>query len=104
MAVSSNCVRKSLQIASSSAKTLISRRSPLPSSSNPNKFNASASSFQASPHKRSFSNSWLPVQLAGAQVSLTPLHSATASALFTSLLSLHNNNWGCLSEGFATPL
>jgi hypothetical protein len=39
------------------------------------------------------------VQLAGAQVSLTPLHSATASALFTSLLSLHNNTWGCLSEG-----
>ncbi|XP_058776470.1 protein NUCLEAR FUSION DEFECTIVE 6, mitochondrial isoform X3 [Vicia villosa] len=105
MAVASNCVRKSLQIASSSAKTLLSRRSPLPpSSSNPNKFNASASSFQASPHKRSLSNSWFPVQLAGAQVSLTPLHSATASALFTSLLSLHNNNWGCLSEGFATTL
>jgi hypothetical protein len=41
----------------------------------------------------------VPVQLAGAQVSLTPLHSATASALFTSLLSLHNNSWGCLSEG-----
>jgi len=41
----------------------------------------------------------LPVQLAGAQLSLTPLHSATASALFTSLLSLHNTNWGCLSEG-----
>ncbi|XP_058776468.1 protein NUCLEAR FUSION DEFECTIVE 6, mitochondrial isoform X2 [Vicia villosa] len=106
--MASNCCRKSLQIASSSAKTLISRRSPLPSSSasssNPNKFNASASSFQASPHKRSFSNSWVPVQLAGAQVSLTPLHSATASALFTSLLSLHNNNWGCLSEGFATTL
>jgi hypothetical protein len=39
------------------------------------------------------------VQLAGAQVSLTPLHSATASALFTSLLCLHNNTWGCLSEG-----
>ncbi|KAL5100546.1 hypothetical protein RYX36_004873 [Vicia faba] len=105
MAVSSNCVRKSLQIASSSAKTLLSRRSTLPSSSsNPNKFNASASSFQVSPHKRSLSNSWLPVQLAGAQVSLTPLHSVTASALFTSLLSLHNNNWGCLSEGFATTL
>jgi hypothetical protein len=41
----------------------------------------------------------VPVQLAGSQVSLTPLHSATASALFTSLLSLHNNTWGCLSEG-----
>ncbi|KAK7300015.1 hypothetical protein RJT34_10846 [Clitoria ternatea] len=39
----------------------------------------------------------VPVQLAGAQVSLTPLHSATASALFTSLLSLHNGNQSGLS-------
>jgi len=39
------------------------------------------------------------VQLAGTQISLTPLHSVTASALFTSLLSLHNNTWGVLSEG-----
>ncbi|KAK2374506.1 hypothetical protein P8452_47112 [Trifolium repens] len=102
--MASNSARKSFQIASSSAKTLLSRRSPSlsSSSSNANKFNAS--SFQNSPHKRSLSYSWVPVQLAGAQVSLTPLHSATASALFTSLLSLHNNNWGCLSEGFATPL
>lgn len=40
----------------------------------------------------------LPVELGGAQ-SLIPLHSATASALLTSLLSLHNTSWGCLSEG-----
>ncbi|RHN55059.1 hypothetical protein MtrunA17_Chr5g0413601 [Medicago truncatula] len=98
--MASNCARKSLGIASSSAKTLFSRRSPSSSSANANKFNASA--FQASPQKRSYS--WLPVQLAGTQVSLTPLHSVTASALFTSLLSLHNNTWGVLSEGFATPL
>ncbi|XP_045817304.1 uncharacterized protein LOC123910260 [Trifolium pratense] len=97
--MATNCARKSLRLASSSSKTLFSRRS---SSSNANKFNAS--SFQTSPQKRSLSYSWLPVQLAGAQVSLTPLHSVTASALFTSLLSLHNNSWGCLSEGFATPL
>ncbi|XP_004514687.1 uncharacterized protein [Cicer arietinum] len=100
MAVAANCARKSFQIASSSAKTLISRRSTLPSSSNSTKFNASF--FQSSSPKRSLSNSWFPVQLAGAQVSLTPLHSATASALFTSLLSLHNNNWGCLSEADET--
>ncbi|KAK2374530.1 hypothetical protein P8452_47125 [Trifolium repens] len=98
--MATNCARKSFRLASSSAKTLFSRRSS--SSSNANKFNASA--FQTSPHKHSLSYSWLPVQLAGAQVSLTPLHSATASALFTSLLSLHNNSWGCLSEGFATTL
>lgn len=35
----------------------------------------------------------------GGAVTLMPLHSATASALFTSLLSLHNQSWGCLSEG-----
>ena len=40
----------------------------------------------------------LPVELGGA-LSLMPLHSVTASALFTSLLSLNNVNWGCLSEG-----
>ncbi|XP_038885250.1 uncharacterized protein LOC120075707 isoform X1 [Benincasa hispida] len=45
----------------------------------------------------------LPVELSSVQ-SLMPLHSVTASALFTSLLSLHNNSWGYLSEGFATPL
>ncbi|KNA24953.1 hypothetical protein SOVF_011050 [Spinacia oleracea] len=55
-----------------------------------------------SPHK-CFSSSRIPVELGGAQ-SLMPLHSATASALFNSLLSLHSQSWGCLSEGFATPL
>ncbi|KAG5006806.1 hypothetical protein JHK85_025348 [Glycine max] len=38
------------------------------------------------------------ILLVGAQVSLTSLHSVIAFALFTSLLSLHNTNWGCLSE------
>ena len=33
------------------------------------------------------------------QQSLMPLHSVTASALLTSLLSVYNDNWGCLSEG-----
>lgn len=41
----------------------------------------------------------LPEQLGGAQMSLMPLYSVTASALFTSLLSVQNNKWGCLSEG-----
>ncbi|CAN1187490.1 hypothetical protein LINPERPRIM_LOCUS31884 [Linum perenne] len=45
----------------------------------------------------------LPVELGGA-LSLMPLHNATSSALLTSLLSLHSQSWGCLSEGFATPL
>ena len=40
----------------------------------------------------------LPVAL-GCTESLMPLHSATASALFTSMLSVHSQSWGCLSEG-----
>lgn len=50
-----------------------------------------------------FFNFRLPVELGGAQ-SLIPLHSATASALLTSLLSLHNTSWGCLSEGVVRNL
>ncbi|CAL0331510.1 unnamed protein product [Lupinus luteus] len=102
--VTANCVRKTLQVASASTRTLLSRQSSPPSASFASKFNALPSSPKVSTQKRSLSFSRLPVQLASVQVSLTPLHSATASALFTSLLSLHNNNWGCLSEGFATPL
>ncbi|XP_020217802.1 uncharacterized protein LOC109801200 [Cajanus cajan] len=105
MAVAANSARKTLQIASSSTRTLLSRRSSPPSvsSSYATKLNGFASSSSSS-QKRALSFSRFPVQLAGAHVSLTPLHSVTASALFTSLLSLHNANWGCLSEGFATPL
>lgn len=45
----------------------------------------------------------VPVELS-AGVSLIPLHSVTASALLTSLLSLSNQTWGCLSEGILTYL
>ncbi|XP_042496184.1 protein NUCLEAR FUSION DEFECTIVE 6, mitochondrial-like [Macadamia integrifolia] len=45
----------------------------------------------------------LPMELGCAQ-SLMPLHSVTASALLTSMLSLNGENWGCLSEGFASTL
>ncbi|XP_027362178.1 protein NUCLEAR FUSION DEFECTIVE 6, chloroplastic/mitochondrial [Abrus precatorius] len=99
--MAANWGRKTLQLASSSTRTLFSRRSSPPSVSSSYATNFNGLS---SPHKRALSFSRVPVQLAGAQVSLTPLHSVTASALFTSLLSLHNTNWGCLSEGFATPL
>lgn len=43
----------------------------------------------------------VPVEMS-AGVSLIPLHSVTASALLTSLLSLSNQNWSCLSEGMPT--
>ncbi|OAY32599.1 uncharacterized protein LOC110629399 [Manihot esculenta] len=111
--MAANGARRTLQFSSASARTLLAR-SPSSTSSKtiPSPFAPKASSLtglfpksssasRLSPHKLSFSR--LPVELGGA-LSLMPLHSVTASALFTSLLSLHNDTWGCLSEGFATPL
>ncbi|KAB1200766.1 hypothetical protein CJ030_MR0G006352 [Morella rubra] len=92
--MAANCARRTLQIASASAKTLSSRTQ---SSSLPFASKASKLSGQFSVEKRIFFR--LPVELAGVQQSLMPLHSVTASALFNSLLSLQNHNWGCLSEG-----
>ncbi|XP_078168571.1 protein NUCLEAR FUSION DEFECTIVE 6, mitochondrial-like [Carex rostrata] len=45
----------------------------------------------------------LPVELGCAQ-SLMPLHSATATALLTSMLSQKPGTWAWLSEGFAATL
>ncbi|KAK1552493.1 hypothetical protein Q3G72_018153 [Acer saccharum] len=103
--MAATCGRRTLQVASTSAKTLLSRSSlastasKLPGLASPTKHNSA--SRLSSLHKITLSR--LPVELGGA-LSLMPLHSVTASALFTSLLSLNNVNWGCLSEGFATPL
>ncbi|KAF2952191.1 hypothetical protein DAI22_01g317600 [Oryza sativa Japonica Group] len=46
----------------------------------------------------------VPVEALGGAHGLMPLHSATASALLTSMLGLKPGSWGWLSEGFATPL
>ncbi|KAH9773285.1 hypothetical protein KPL71_013292 [Citrus sinensis] len=95
--MAANCGRRTLQVASASAKTLLSRSSSaapklsgLASTSKP-----TSASRLSSLHKLSLSR--VPVELGGA-LSLMPLHNVTASALFTSLLSLNNQNWGCLSE------
>ncbi|KAM5566778.1 protein NUCLEAR FUSION DEFECTIVE 6, mitochondrial [Rosa sericea] len=105
--MAANCARRTLQFSSASAKALFNSSSSSPFASKAFKLSelagaktTSTSRFAAT-QKLKFSR--LPVELAAAQ-SLIPLHSATASALFTSLLSLHNASWGCLSEGFATPL
>ncbi|KAM0987450.1 hypothetical protein EV2_011969 [Malus domestica] len=104
--MAANCARRTLQFSSASAKTILSRPPSSPFASNASKLTEftslkPASAPRLAAQKLKFSR--LPVELGGAQ-SLIPLHSATASALFTSLLSLHNTSWGCLSEGFATPL
>ncbi|KAF1861950.1 hypothetical protein Lal_00026445 [Lupinus albus] len=72
--VTANCVRKTLQVASASTRTLLSRQSSPPSASYAAKINALPSSPKFSTQKRSLSFSWLPVQLASVEVSLTPLH------------------------------
>ncbi|XP_062110301.1 protein NUCLEAR FUSION DEFECTIVE 6, mitochondrial [Humulus lupulus] len=103
--MAANCVRQTLRASSASAKTLWSS-SPAAFASKASKLSGLAASKPNLASRSSFqklNSSRLPVELAGLQ-SLMPLHSATASALSTSLLSLHNNKWGCLSEGFATPL
>ncbi|KAM1215057.1 hypothetical protein ACFX2I_011497 [Malus domestica] len=99
--MAANCARRTLQFSSASAKTILSRPPSSPFASNASKLTEftslkPASAPRLAAQKLKFSR--LPVELGGAQ-SLIPLHSATASALFTSLLSLHNTSWGCLSEG-----
>ncbi|WCJ38428.1 hypothetical protein M5689_019489 [Euphorbia peplus] len=101
--MAANGVRRSLKLSSASAKCLFSPSSSVtakvkiaPASSKPSNF------YGLSP-KNTSAFSRLPVEL-GAAISLMPLHSVTASSLFTSLLSLNNNTWGYLSEGFATTL
>ncbi|XP_050204620.1 protein NUCLEAR FUSION DEFECTIVE 6, mitochondrial [Mercurialis annua] len=91
--MAANGARRTLQI-HLSLKTLLSNSAPTKAAA----FIKPSSSSRFSPHKLR-----LPLELGAAQ-SLLPMHSVTASALLTSLLSLHNHSWGCLSEGFATPL
>ncbi|CAN0892927.1 hypothetical protein LINGRAHAP2_LOCUS17861 [Linum grandiflorum] len=91
----------------SSTKTLFSGASSVKrGASSPSASKASSFTPTLSPSKPSFRRPTLsrmaicrfPVELGGA-LSMMPLHSATSSALFTSLLSLHSQSWGCLSEG-----
>eukprot|EP00257_Ricinus_communis_P008125 XP_002525384.2 uncharacterized protein LOC8276151 [Ricinus communis] len=98
--------RRTLQLSSASAKTLLTnstKKAPTSSFASKAATSAGLSSRPSSSTRFKLNSSRLPLEL-GAALSLMPMHSVTASALFTSLLSLHNQSWGCLSEGFATPL
>ncbi|XP_010415711.1 PREDICTED: protein NUCLEAR FUSION DEFECTIVE 6, chloroplastic/mitochondrial-like [Camelina sativa] len=107
--MAANGMRRALQVSSSSAKILFGSSSAASSGSKIGKSagiafgNGSSSSSSARPSLRRLTFSRVPVELS-AGVSLVPLHSVTASALLTSLLSLSNQNWSCLSEGFASTL
>ncbi|CAH8297528.1 unnamed protein product [Eruca vesicaria subsp. sativa] len=103
--MAANGVRRALQSSSSTGRIFFRRSSAAPKLGNFAFENGSSSS--RSSLRRLTSSSVLccriPVELS-AGMSLIPLHSVTASALLTSLLSLSNQSWGCLSEGFATTL
>ncbi|CAM0882820.1 unnamed protein product [Alopecurus aequalis] len=63
-----------------------------------------ASALPRAASRRRLAISRVPVAALGGVQGLMPLHSATASALLTSMLGLKPGSWGWLSEGFATPL
>ncbi|GAV82207.1 hypothetical protein CFOL_v3_25659 [Cephalotus follicularis] len=105
--MAASCAR-TLQLSSASAKSLLNNSSISSSSSLQSALASKATKFiglaslkkpistsKLSAQRLTFSR--LPVELGGV-LSVMPLHSVTASALFTSLLSLSNTSWGCLSE------
>uniref|UniRef100_A0ACD5W3H5 Uncharacterized protein n=1 Tax=Avena sativa TaxID=4498 RepID=A0ACD5W3H5_AVESA len=65
---------------------------------------AATSALPRAASRRRLAISRVPVAALGGVQGLMPLHSATASALLTSMLGLKPGSWGWLSEGFATPL
>ncbi|KAL6981559.1 hypothetical protein U1Q18_023185 [Sarracenia purpurea var. burkii] len=65
--------------------------------------NPGPSSPRLSLHRHPFFSTRIPVEL-GSGDSLMPLHYAIASSLLKSMVSSKVGCWGCLSEGFATPL
>ncbi|XP_043716844.1 protein NUCLEAR FUSION DEFECTIVE 6, mitochondrial-like isoform X1 [Telopea speciosissima] len=104
--MASNYARRTLVSSSASATRILSGCRPSSScvsgAGKVGGFTPARPTSRVSRHKLSFF-SRMPMELGCAQ-SLMPLHSVTASALLTSMLSLKGGNWGWLSEGFATPL
>ncbi|CAH8337412.1 unnamed protein product [Eruca vesicaria subsp. sativa] len=105
--MATNGMRRALKLSSSTGRTLFGRSSAASSCPNVGKsagFAFANGSTSSRSSLRRLTSSRIPVELSAAGMSLIPLHSVTASALLTSLLSLSNQSWGCLSEGFGTTL
>ncbi|KAL2539064.1 hypothetical protein Adt_00042 [Abeliophyllum distichum] len=105
--MASNCAIKFVQRSTSSAKTFLNRIQSSPCvATGPSKLSGltpTTPASRVSPRHHAFFSSRLPVELSCGE-SLMPLHSVTASALLKSMLSSKVGQWGCVSEGFATPL
>ncbi|KAM0868940.1 hypothetical protein ACQ4PT_040995 [Festuca glaucescens] len=63
---------------------------------------AAASALPRAASRRRLAISRVPLAALGGVQGLMPLHSATASALLTSMLGLKPGSWGWLSEGKPT--
>ncbi|XP_042424001.1 protein NUCLEAR FUSION DEFECTIVE 6, mitochondrial-like [Zingiber officinale] len=86
------------------SRCVASHSLPLSASSRPVPSPSPATAFaRLSRRKPGFGISRLPIEL-GCARSLMPFHSATATALLTSMLSARSGSWTWLSEEFARTL
>uniref|UniRef100_A0ACD5VJS5 Uncharacterized protein n=1 Tax=Avena sativa TaxID=4498 RepID=A0ACD5VJS5_AVESA len=102
MATAAGGARRALAGLRSASPSTLSRASSRPAvAQSPG---AATSALPRAASRRRLAISRVPVAAIGGVQGLMPLHSATASALLTSMLGLKPGSWGWLSEGFATPL
>ncbi|KAI5000291.1 protein NUCLEAR FUSION DEFECTIVE 6, mitochondrial [Hordeum vulgare subsp. vulgare] len=101
MATAAGGARRALAGLRSASPSTLSRAFSRPAVAQSPELGASA--LPRAPRRR-LAISRVPVAALGGVQGLMPLHSATASALLTSMLGLKPGSWGWLSEGFATPL
>ncbi|KAF3518298.1 hypothetical protein DY000_02062728 [Brassica cretica] len=90
--MAANGVRRALHSSSSTGRILFSRSSSVPKLGKSAGFAFGNGSSSSRSSLRRLTSSRIPVELS-AGMSLIPLHSVTASALLTSLLSLSNQSW-----------
>ncbi|XP_051225917.1 uncharacterized protein [Lolium perenne] len=105
MATAAGGARRALAGLRSASPSTLSRALSRPAvAHSPGASAAAASALPRAASRRRLAISRVPVAALGGVQGLMPLHSATASALLTSMLGLKPGSWGWLSEGFATPL